>query len=475
MLLKKQGILYEEMVRELSPPAALVCAHNDRMFEETGRVPTALVRTFGCQQNVNDGEKLKGMLGEMGYAFTEHVENADIILYNTCAVRENAEERVFGNVGALKRVKRQNPKLIIGLCGCMMQQEHIAAKIKNSYPYVDLVFGTHALERLPELLFQRLGGSRRVFDIENEDGHITEGIPLRREGAIKAGIPVMYGCNNFCSYCIVPFVRGRERSREPHAILEEARRLVDQGYKEITLLGQNVNSYGKTLDTPVSFSWLLRKLEDIPGEFLIRFMTSHPKDCTKELIDTIADCSKVANHIHLPVQSGSDRILAAMNRRYTRGEYLALIDYARSRIPGVTFTSDIIVGFPGEQEEDFAQTLALVKEVGYQSLFTFVYSKRKGTKAAALEDPVPKSEKMRWFQQLLDTQSAIGDSAYKDLTGRILRVLAEGSGKSGDGFLTGRTSENVIVEFPAPSDKIGRFVDVHITRSLHWAVAGELA
>jgi len=457
--------IYSELVRR----------HNEEKQLQTGRQPVCHLHTYGCQQNVSDTEKLRGMLAQMGYTFAGQPGEADLILYNTCAVRENAEERVFGNVGALKLQKRRNPDLIIGLCGCMTQQEHIAQRIRTSYPYVDLVFGTHAIHRLPELLARKLSGTRRVFDVAASDGEIVEGLPVRRDGGIKAWVPIMYGCDNFCTYCVVPFVRGRERSRDPALIHAEVEELVRGGYKEITLLGQNVNSYGKTLEEPRSFARLLRDLNGIAGEFRIRFMTSHPKDCTRELIDAIADCGKIANHIHLPVQSGSDRVLAAMNRGYTAGQYRELIAYARERIPGVTFTSDIIVGFPGETYEDFKQTLELVEQMRYQSLFTFVYSKRKGTKAAAMEDLVPREEKMRWFQELLDTQSAIGRLQYEELVGSVARVLAEGPGRSGEGFLTGRTDTGVIVEFPAPAERVGSYVRVRVAKAMQWAVLGELA
>jgi len=459
---------------EMQKHIEFVYKYNQEFTLKHGRQPACHLRTYGCQQNVSDGEKIKGVLAEMGYTFTDRTQDADLIIYNTCAVRENAEDRVFGNAGALKQLKSKNPDLIIGLCGCMMQQQHIADKIRASFQHVDLVFGTRALRRIPELLHQKLCGKKRVFDLSGED-EIVEGMPIRRDGSIKAWVPVMYGCNNFCTYCVVPFVRGRERSREPDQIIEEVRRLVSDGYREIMLLGQNVNSYGKTLSPPMSFSALLRKLDRIPGEFRIRFMTSHPKDCTRELIDTIAAGYKIARHLHLPVQSGSDRILAAMNRRYTSAEYLSLIDYAREKIPGMTFTSDIIVGFPGETEQDFRQTLELVRRVEYLSLFTFIYSRRVGTKAAEMDDPVSKEEKLRWFQQLLDTQVQIGDRAYESLVGQTVRVLVDSPGKTGDGVLAGRTESNVIVECGAPAEKMGSFQNVRITGALKWALLGKMA
>lgn len=459
---------------EMQKYIELVRRYNDEKWSKTGKTVFCHTHTYGCQQNASDGEKINGLLLEMGYTLCDSPSDADLVLYNTCAVRENAEDRVFGNVGALKNTKRRNPSMIICLCGCMVQQEHIAEKVKKSFPYVDLVFGTHALQRFPELLYNRLSGSIRQFDAKDSAGEIVEGLPVARSGGTKAFLPVMYGCDNFCSYCVVPFVRGRERSREPQNIIDEAKSLVISGCKDITLLGQNVNSYGKTLENPISFSRLLQEIAVIDGDFRIRFMTSHPKDCTKELIDTIAEHDKICSHIHLPVQSGSDKVLAAMNRRYTRKDYLSLIEYARSRIPDVSFTSDIIVGFPGETCEDFEETLSLVKQVGYQSLFTFLYSKRVGTKAADMNDPVPSEEKSRWFRELLDVQQEIGAAKYGELVGKTIRVLAEGLGKSGENYLSGRSESNIIVDFIAPPDKIGNFVNVGVTGALNWAVLGEI-
>lgn len=435
--------------------------------------PIAHVHTYGCQQNVSDGEKIKGILAMLGYGFTETAEEADLVIFNTCAIRENAESRVFGNVGALKPVKLRRRDMLIGLCGCMMQQEGIAEKIRVSYPYVDLVFGTNALQQLPELLYRRLSGEKRQFDLDGRDGEIVEDLPLRRVEGVKANLPVMYGCDNFCSYCIVPYVRGRERSRKPEKILEEARRLAAEGYREITLLGQNVNSYGKGLTEPVDFADLLEQVNSIPGDFRLRFMTSHPKDCTEKLINAMARCDKVYPHLHLPVQSGSNRILERMNRRYTVEKYLSLIDLARARIPGITFSSDLIVGFPGETRTDFLQTLELVRRVRYNTLFTFIYSPRPGTKAAAMEDPVPAAEKSAWFQELLDEQSRIREEIQDGMVGKTVCVLAEGPGKTGEGWLAGRTAANDIVEFTGAPDSIGSFVNVKIDRALHWALFGK--
>ncbi len=436
--------------------------------------PLAYVHSYGCQGNVSDGEKLKGMLADMGYGFCDQAEQADLVLFNTCAIRENAEDRIFGNVGALKRWKAQSPKHKLLLCGCMMQQPHIVEKLKQSYPYVDLIFGTHVIHQLPELLLSVLQQHKRVFYTPESDGVIAEGLPIRRDGTLKAWVPIMYGCNNFCTYCIVPYVKGRERSRQPGAILAEVRQLVEQGYKEITLLGQNVNSYGKTLEHPISFAQLLTQIDAIPGDFRIRFMTSHPKDATKELFDVMAKSQKICHHLHLPVQCGSDRILQAMNRRYTVKQYLGLIDYARSVMPDISFTTDIIVGFPGETLEDFQSTMELLKKVRYDSLFSFIYSKRVGTKAASMPDDTPHSVKSDRLQQLLALQRTIGEEVLSEYVGKTLRILVDGTGKSGEGYLTGRTDQYLIVDFPGDSALIGQFVTVKITKALNWALLGEL-
>ena len=431
----------------------------------------ALVRSYGCQQNTSDGERLMGMLAEMGFGFTEEPEEADLILYNTCAVRENAEVRVFGNVGELSHLKARRTELLIGLCGCMAQQRHVADKIRQSYPQVDFLFGTHTLHKFPEILWEALIRRKRVFDVEDSDGVIAEGLPVRRTPGIKASIPIMYGCNNFCTYCVVPLVRGRERSRLPEDVLAEVRQAVADGYREITLLGQNVNSYGNDLDIGWHFPDLLRAVNEIPGQFWVRFLSSHPKDCTRELIDAIASCEKVCSHVYLPVQSGSNRILQLMNRRYTVEWYKELIAYARERIPGVLFTTDLIVGFPGETEEDFRQTLQLVEEVRFASLFTFIYSKREGTRAALMDDPVPRAEKSRWFQELLDVQRKIGADYYQTYVGRTFRVLADG--KSGLG-LSGRTEFNAVIDFPGDESLIGRFLLVEVTEAKNHDLRGEL-
>lgn len=371
------------------------------------KTPKAFVHTYGCQGNVADSEHIKGMLVEMGYELCNAPEEADIIIYNTCAIREHAEDRVFGNVGALKRLKSENPNLIIALCGCMVQQPHITEKLKESYPFVSLIFGTHVLHRLPELLSKILCSGKRVFCIDDSDGVIAEGMPNSRDSGENAWLPIMYGCNNFCTYCIVPYVRGRERSRDPETVLFEAKQLINQGYKKLTLLGQNVNSYGKDSEIGVDFSELLKRIDAIEGDFTFDFMTSHPRDCSERLIDTLASSKHFCGHLHLPVQSGNDRILKEMNRHYTRERYLELVHYAKEKMPDIDLTTDIIVGFPGETYEEFLDTVSLVKEVEYGSMFTFIFSPRNGTRAASMPDPVPKAEKSRWFSELLKVQEEI--------------------------------------------------------------------
>lgn len=441
-----------------------------------GEVPLAFVRTYGCQQNVADGEKIKGLLEQMGFGFTEEEEEADFILFNTCAVREHAEDRVFGNVGALKNVKRRHPTVLIAVCGCMMEQEHVAERMKKSYPFVNLVFGTHVIHKLPELLFTTIVDSRRVFarGDDSEDRQIVEGLPVRRDGQFKAWVTVMYGCDNFCSYCVVPYVRGRERSREPQAVQAEFESLVRAGYKDITLLGQNVNSYGKGLEQPISFAELLRRLDGVQGDYRIRFMTSHPKDATRELIDTIAESRHISHHLHLPFQSGNDRILREMNRRYDREKYLSLVNYAKEKIPDLSLTSDIIVGFPGETYEEFRDTVSLIEEVGFTSLFTFLYSPRVGTRAASLPDPVPAKEKSRWFTELLAAQERVAAERSASMVGQTVRVLIEEKNEKSN-LLAGRTEGNIIVEFPGEESLIGEFIPVKITSARNWILMGEIA
>jgi len=438
-----------------------------------GYVPKAFVHSYGCQQNVSDGEKIKGQLLAMGYAMTDSPQDADFVMYNTCAVREHAEQRVFGNVGALKNVKRRRPDMLIGLCGCMTQQEQIAEKLKKSFPFVDIVIGTHLLHKLPEIVYSKLTRGKRIIDTSGEDT-IAEGLPTVRDGGSKAWVPIMYGCNNFCSYCIVPYVRGRERSRKSEDIIAEIKGLVAEGVKDITLLGQNVNSYGKGCDE-ISFPQLLYKINELEGDFRIRFMTSHPKDATHELIDAMANCEKVCNHLHLPVQSGSNRILECMNRKYTVENYLETINYAKEKIPEISFTSDIIVGFPNEFDEDFEATLELIKKVEYDLLYTFIYSKRTGTPAAKMEDAISDECKSKRFRRLLDIQEEIAYKRLGSMVGKTFRVLCEGEGRLFENSLCGRADNNVMVEFKNNGANIdGEFVNVKITGSKGYVCIGEI-
>lgn len=441
-------------------------------IRKRGEKPLAYIRTYGCQQNVADSEKIKGMLANAGFGFVDAPDDADFILFNTCAVREHAEDRVFGNVGALKALKRRHPQILIALCGCMMEQEHIANRIYKSFPFVGLVFGTHSLHHFPELVYNALVNGKRIFERGNDDNKLYEGMPVKRDGTFKGWLPIMYGCNNFCTYCIVPYVRGRERSREKNVIVSEAREMIADGYKDITLLGQNVNSYGKTIENGVNFSQLLKEIDSIDGDYWLRFMTSHPKDCSKELIDTIADGTHISRHLHLPFQSGSDRILKAMNRHYDRKKYMEIINYAKEKIDGLSLTSDIIVGFPGETYEDFKETLSLIREVEFTSLFTFIFSPRVGTPAAKMDDPVPYSEKSKWFQELLAVQEEIAAKRCASMVGNVEKVLVEDEGKNG--ILNGRTSGNIIVELEAPKDTIGTFQNVRITNARNWILKGKI-
>lgn len=429
-----------------------------------GAVPMAYIRTYGCQQNVADGEKIKGILAEMGFSFTEAPEDADFILFNTCAVREHAEDRVFGNIGALKNVKRRRPSVLIAVCGCMTEQEHVAERLKKSFPFVDIVFGTNAVHRLPEMMYTALTDSKRVFLRGEQESGVVEGLPVRRDKTSHAWVTVMTGCDNFCSYCIVPYVRGREKSRKPENIIEEFRGLVEAGYKEITLLGQNVNSYGKGLDEPVNFAQLLKRLDSIEGDYRIRFMTSHPKDASPELFDVMAESRHIPHFIHLPFQSGNDRVLREMNRRYDREKYLSLIRYARKVMPDVSFTSDVIVGFPGETYEEFQDTLSLIEEVEFTNLFTFIYSPRVGTKAASMPDPVSHEEKTRWFAELLRVQEQIAARRGQSMIGTTERVLIEGREEK-SGLLSGRTAGSLVVLFPGEDSRIGTFETVEITEA----------
>ena len=439
-----------------------------------GRQLLAMVDTYGCQQNEADSEKIRGYLAEMGYGFTQDEFEADVIVVNTCAVREHAEMRVLGNVGQLNHSKKQRPGQIIAVCGCMVQQEHMAQKIKRSYPVVDLVFGPHELWRFPELLQKTMTGKKRVFATERCDGLVAEGMPSKRDGTVKAWLSIMYGCNNFCTYCVVPYVRGRERSRRPEDIVAEARQLVEAGYKDITLLGQNVNSYGKDLGGGTDFADLIRMINDIPGDFLIRFMTSHPKDATEKLFRTMAECKKCARQLHLPVQSGSDRVLRAMNRGYTSGEYLKKVELARSYMPELVITTDIIVGFPGETDDEFEDTVKLCDAVRYDAMFTFIYSKRVGTPAASMPDAATREDKQRRFDRLLDAANRVSAEKHAEYEGKTVRVLVDGETGKPEYNLSSRTNGGRLVHLRGDPKLIGQFIDVRITSSNTWALYGEV-
>ncbi|MBQ3531216.1 MAG: tRNA (N6-isopentenyl adenosine(37)-C2)-methylthiotransferase MiaB [Oscillospiraceae bacterium] len=433
----------------------------------------AYVHTYGCQQNFSDGEKLEGLLEEMGYEIINSAEEAEFVIFNTCAIRENAEKRVFGNVGILKKAHEENPNMIIAVCGCMVQQEHIAKKFRQSYPFVDIVFGTHAAPRLPELVYKHITAKKRQFDIGEGEGCMAEYLPVHRDSDMKANLPIMHGCDNFCTYCVVPLVRGREKSREPENILAEAREIVAAGYKEITLLGQNVNSYGKGLVKGITFAELLREVNAIPGDFRIKFMTSHPKDCTRELLEAIRDCEKVCNYIHLPVQSGSNDVLRRMNRRYTAEHYMELVDMAREIIPDVTITSDLIVGFPGETEEDFEATMELSRKARWSMTYSFIYSKREGTKAAVMEDQIPHEVSSNRFQRLLDLQTEISHEINASFVGKTTTVLFDDEVDVGEGYISGRSYENLVVRAPRTDVQKG-FAKVYLKESLGWALDGEI-
>lgn len=452
-----------------------ICAQLRAHFSAGGRQPLAMVDTYGCQQNEADSEKLRGYLRAMGFGFTQDEFAADVVVMNTCAVREHAETRVFGNVGALTHTKARNPEQIIAVCGCMAQQEHVAEKLKKSYRIVDLVFGPHELWRFPELLRSVCTEHRRVFAIDPADGSVAEGIPRQRDGSVKAWLSIMYGCNNFCTYCIVPYVRGRERSRHPEEIVREARELVAAGYKDITLLGQNVDSYGRDLEEDVDFADLIRSINAIPGDFVIRFMSSHPKDATEKLFRAMAECEKCAHQMHLPVQSGNDRVLHAMNRGYTREKYLAQVALARQYMPDLVLTTDIIVGFPGETDEEFQDTLSLVETVRYDAMFTFIYSPRVGTPAAKMPDPYTRAQKQVRFDALIASANAISEQKHRAYEGSVQRVLVDGADGRGDHPLTARTKGGRLVHMRGDEALVGRFVDVKITGSNTWALYGEEA
>ena len=463
---KTTVIQIKELERQLA-----YCDKIRAYWHERDTVPKAYIETYGCQQNEADSEKIRGLLSESGYCITDTAEGADIIVMNTCAIREHAEQRVFGNLGALTHTKRRHNRQKIFLCGCMAGQDHVVQRIKRSYPHVDGVFSTHHLWRFPELLHCVLTTGKRSYFVQDEAGSIAEGLPQLRDNTLKAWVSIMYGCNNFCTYCIVPYVRGRERSRKPEDILSECRSLIASGTKEITLLGQNVNSYGKDLDCNIDFSDLLLKIAEIPGDFLIRFMTSHPRDAGKKLFDTMASSKKIAKQLHLPFQSGSDRVLKAMNRHYNREKYLDLIHYAKSVMPDLVLTSDVIVGFPGETDTEFEETISLIEHVRYDSLFTFIFSPRVGTPAAKMDDPTSKDEKNRRFDRLCAAQNAISEEIHNAYVGKTMRCLIDGTDKD---HLTARTEGGRLVRLIGDQELIGSFADVTITGATTWSLTGKL-
>ncbi len=438
-----------------------------------GRPMTFCVTTFGCQMNARDSEKLRGILIKIGYVEAAEDE-ADFVIYNTCTVRENANTRVYGRLGQLKPRKRKNPDMMIGLCGCMMQEPEVVEKLKKSYSFVDIIFGTHNIYRFAELLVSRFEAGRMVIDIWKDTDKIVEDLPNKRKYAFKSGVNIMFGCNNFCSYCIVPYVRGRERSREPEAIIREIERLVADGVSEVMLLGQNVNSYGKTLDHPMSFAKLLTEVEKIEGLKRIRFMTSHPKDLSDELIEVMAHSKKVCKHLHLPVQSGSTRILEKMNRRYTKEQYLELVRKLRAAVPDISLTTDIIVGFPGETEEDFLETLDVVRKVRYDSAFTFVYSRRTGTPAAVMEEQVSEDVIKRRFDRLLKEVQTIAGEVCAVHEGSVQEALVESVSEHDRSMVTGRLSNNLLVHFSGREKLIGSYVDVYLKECRGFYYIGEM-
>ena len=452
----------------------LLKKQNEIFESEYSRRPLAYLETHGCQQNENDTERIRGMLFEEGYDFTDDPAKSDLVVFNTCAVRENAEDKVFGRIGILKHIKERRPHMMIALCGCMVQQKHIAERIQKVHEHIDLIFGPQALYRMPELLYNAYKSRKAVVDIEDSVGAIAEDIPVLRDAAHKAWVSVMYGCNNFCTYCIVPYVRGRERSRRPEKIIEEIKELAKDGVSEITLLGQNVNSYGIDLDEEIDFADLIRRVNEVDGIKRIRFMTSHPKDFGDRLIDAMAECEKVCPQLHLPLQSGSDRVLADMNRKYTSAEYLKKLEKAKKRIPNLALSTDIIVGFPTERQEDFEDTLEMLKKAEYDSIFSFIYSRREGTPAAKLESVLSEEKIHENFNRMLEVQNEISLRKNKAYVGKIVTVLIDGISKTDDKMLTGRTDTAKIVNFPGSAELAGSYRKVRITDARTWSLYGEL-
>ncbi len=467
-----------EQIPETEPERQLyfmsrIKEENRLRAEELGRNLTYHIETFGCQMNAKDSEKLAGILTSCGYTEAA-TEQADFVLYNTCTVRENANTKVYGRIGYLGNLKSKNPEMKIALCGCMMQEQHVQEKIKKSYRFVDIVFGTHNIYKLAELIYRKNHGEKRVFEILESTDRVVEDLPSEHKYRFKAGVNIMYGCNNFCSYCIVPYVRGRERSRKPEDIIAEVEKLASEGIVEIMLLGQNVNSYGKTLSEPISFAELLRRVEQVEGIRRIRFMTSHPKDLSDELIEVMKNSKKICRHLHLPMQSGSTKILRKMNRKYTKEDYLSLVSRIRTAIPEISLTTDIIVGFPGETEEDFLETLDVVKKAGFDSAYTFLYSKRSGTPAASMEDQVPEELAKERFQRLLQVVSEQSELQTKKGEGQTVEVLVEEQNAQDPALLTGRLSNNLLVHFPGSTEQIGTFVNVKLNECKGFYYLGTL-
>ncbi len=439
-------------------------AYVQSLSEELKRPLTCCVTTFGCQMNARDSEKLTGILKKVGYTVTDN-ENADFVIFNTCTVRDNANQRVYGRLGELKGYKRKNPNMKIALCGCMMQEESVLQKIRESYGFVDLIFGTHNIFKFAELLTACFESKGMIVDIWKDTSQIIEDLPAERKYPFKSGINIMFGCNNFCSYCIVPYVRGRERSRNPKDIIREIEMLVADGVVEVMLLGQNVNSYGKNLAEPITFAQLLKEIEKIEGLKRIRFMTSHPKDLSEELIRVMKESKKICRHLHLPLQSGSDKILKAMNRVYNKEQYLALVNHIREEIPDIAITTDIIVGFPGETAKDVDETIDVVKKVQYDNAFTFIYSKRTGTPAASMENQVTQKLVKENFDRLLRVVQDTAKERVKLYEGRVMEALVEEVNTHAEGFVTGRLSNNTLVHFPADESKLGKIVNVKLEES----------
>ena len=471
--MSKINILPPEKVAEQQLFTDRLRAWNAEYEKVNRRRRKAFVLTFGCQQNEADGERLAGMASAMGYELVKAPEDADFIIVNTCAIREHAELKALSTIGQYKHIKTKNPELVIAVCGCMVTQEHRKDDIKFKYPYVDFVFGTSSIHRMPQLLFEKLEKGKRLYCPEETEYLVAEGIPVTRESNYKAWLSVMYGCNNFCSYCIVPYVRGRERSRRKEDILEEFKQLISEGYKDITLLGQNVNSYGKDNDDGCDFADLLKLLCQVDGDYKIHFMTSHPKDATRKLIDVMAEEEHMAKHFHLPMQSGSDRVLKAMNRHYDTARYMSIVDYMREKIPDVAITSDIIVGFPGETEDEFEMTLDMLRKVRFDMLYSFIYSPRKGTPAAEMEAQIPKEIQNNRFERLLAVQNGIALEKNIPLVGKTVRVLCDGESKTNSELYSGRTEQAKIVFFEGEENDVGQFVDVEITKAEAFALYGK--